>query len=84
MLPLTYANAEVVVTIPVFEERIVHLYELDPTHAVAVIEESVEDMGERSARSPAERFGSHSSLIFFILDEEPMAGPLLELDPVHF
>jgi hypothetical protein len=59
------------------EDRILHLYELDPTHVVAQparYERSTERHSAQESRSP---------LPFCWLSDEAPAPVLLELDPVH-
>lgn len=59
------------------EKRIVHLYELDPTHAVA---------RPSAARSIAARHSSHAifgTSSLSLLGEQEHPAVLLELDPTH-
>lgn len=61
------------------EDRIIHLYELDPTHVAA-------ESAERSYRSTTERKSanvSRSPLPFCLQSDYAPAAVLLELDPTH-
>lgn len=63
---------------PVAEDHVIHLFELDPTHVPA-------QPAEHEARTERRRvLESRSSLPLCLLSDEAPAGPLLELDPVHF
>jgi hypothetical protein len=58
------------------EERIVYLYELDPTHVAA---QPAQQRGTQVQTSPEYR----PSLPFCLFGESAPAAVLLELDPVH-
>lgn len=62
---------------PAAEDRIIHLYELDPTHVAAQPaghERSAERQCAQESRSP---------LPFCLLSDEAPGAALLELDPTH-
>jgi len=64
---------------PASEDRIVHLYELDPTHVAA-------KPADRSHRNFAERTSANASrspLPFCLQSDYAPAAVLLELDPTH-
>lgn len=62
---------------PSVEGRIVHLYELDPTHVAAAAENKV-IVTERKASAQ-----SRSELPFCLRAEHAPTPVLLELDPTH-
>lgn len=62
---------------PVAEERITHLYELDPTHVAA----SPAAQARSTIRHRA--FESRSAHPFCLLSDAAPAAVLLELDPTH-
>lgn len=62
---------------PAAEARVIHLYELDPTHVAAQPAECKRSTGCQSAQ------GSRSSLPFCLLSDEAPVPALLELDPTH-
>jgi hypothetical protein len=77
LYPAEHELASLLAAWPAAEDRITHLYELDPTHVPAPAGASVcraERAGARESRSP---------LPFCLLSEDMPAAPLLELDPVH-
>jgi hypothetical protein len=62
---------------PAAEDRIIHLYEIDPTHVAAQAagyDRSAERQRAQESRSP---------LPFCLLSDEAPAAALLELDPAH-
>lgn len=69
--------AQLLAAWPVAEARIIHLYELDPTHIAAQPAENKRNVERRT--TPQTR----STLPFCLLADEAPAAALLELDPVH-
>lgn len=59
------------------EDRVIQLYELDPTH-VAAKPAAYERRTERQSATE-----SRSSVPFCLLADEAPAATLLELDPIH-
>lgn len=62
---------------PAAEDRVIYLYELDPTHVAAQAAANE----RRSERQSAQE--SRSPLPFCLLSDEMPPAPLLELDPAH-
>ncbi|HEY0843818.1 MAG TPA: hypothetical protein VGE12_00520 [Noviherbaspirillum sp.] len=63
---------------PAAEDRIVHLYELDPTHVAAA---QTVAYARRTERQSVQE--SRSSLPFCLLSDEAPVPAMLELDPTH-
>jgi len=70
--------AELLAAWPVAEARIIHLYELDPTHVAAQPAGDVRRTERQGARE------SRSQVPFCLLADEVAVPVLLELDPAHF
>lgn len=70
--------AELLAAWPVAEARIIHLYELDPTHVAAHAGSDVRRSERHGARE------SRSQPPFCLLAEAAPVPVLLELDPAHF
>lgn len=62
---------------PAVDGRIIHLYELDPTHVAA------QPSGSKGARAGLPSQASRSALPFCLTGETVPAAILLELDPTH-
>jgi hypothetical protein len=62
---------------PVAEERITHLYELDPTHVAA------HPVGQERRVIRHRAFESRSAQPFCLLPDAAPVPVLLELDPTH-